>query len=486
MKDSWRLLEDSLMGNRESFIDLMQEATPAILVYFYTVYGGNTIIALAETQIALEKTFVQLKNRSQSKSFLEWILFDLYAFKKEKLISELKEETNLNKFTALYFKEICNCRFTFEFIQPSSFLKEELDKAKAIVEASNKIQANELANCIKEIRDRYRASNRVIYYLHKNFFSFAIVLVSLALMIYSIYNWQERFPKSKKVDFSKLNLIQPPLAVIFEDIYNKESTWEDEFPDTTQENKKEEVEITKPDEIKNTTFELKVETVEPEVPKQEIVETKIEIPKEIIPKEIKEENIPPPVETVKELPLSEKVEPKTEPVLPEETKEPIEPEIEQEIVVLNKKEIPLVPKDLKKMDDGAIQLGDDKEKYDLKDFKDKKVVFYSFLVVKDVEKAKDEAFKILAKFKYKGEVLKREKDYIVLTATFPGKENHDRMIKKFNGLGTLYVGNDVSEFLELYKSELDKERSFFFPKYKPEDLPKEVTVNLYVFPKQKK
>ena len=174
---------------------------------------------------------------------------------------------------------------------------------------------------------------------------------------------------------------------------------------------------------------------------------------------------------------------KIDPIIEDETDEN---ETQQEMIVIKGNEIPIIPKSELDKKDGTIRIGGDEKKYDLKDYKNQKVIFYSILEVKDVEKAKEDAFKILKKFGYKGEVLKKEKEYMILTATFPGKENHDRMIRKFNGLGTLYVGNDVSEFLELYKKDLDKERGQFFPKYKPEDLPKEVTVNLYVFPKQKK
>lgn len=500
LKDNWSLLENSLLGCRKSFIELMQETTPAIFEYFYIVYGNNSNIALEETGKVLEKTFSNLKLRNQNKSFMEWVFFELYTFKNKELISELNDETYLKRFTEVYFNEAVKVRSIFESCQSPRFSEEEISKVKSILESKKIIQPKELEDSIKEINLKFGTSSDFGLFLSKNVALLSVLSLVSLLLVLSFYFWQGRYPKNQKVDFNQLKSINPPLSVIFEDIYGHEFSWEDDNADEFEENSEvitSEKKVEKAPEQKTQNsleVEIKVETIAPVEIKPEKIEEKgenKEVKKE--DKKVEEEittTIPLPIENKAETTAVEKVEPKVEQkeVGSKETIDPNEDEseVEPEMVVLNKNEIPLVSKDFIKKEEGTIQLGDDKEKYDLKDFKDKKVVFYSFLEVKDTEKAKDEAFKILKRFGYKGEVLKREKDYIVLTATFPGKENHDRMIRKFNGLGTLYVGNDVSEFLELYKKELDKERSFFFPKYKPEDLPKEVTVNLYVFPKQNK
>jgi len=495
LKDNWSLLENSLLGCRKSFIELMEETIPAIFGYFYTVYGSNSNIALEETGKVLEKTFAHLKLRNQNKSFMDWVFFELNTFKKKELISELNDEAYLKRFTEVYFNEIVKVRLIFESCQSPRFSEEDIRKVKSILESKKIIQPKELEDSIKEINLKFGHSSDFRLFLSKNVALLSVLFIVSILLVLSFYFWQGRYPKNQKVDFNQLKSISPPLSVIFEDMYGHEFSWEDGNTDEFEGNNEvimgeKKVEKAPEQNTQNSLeVEIKAETIVPVEIKPEKIEEKVENKVEKKEEEITA-TIPLPVENKAETTAVEKVEQIVE-QKEVESKETIDPnedesEVEPEMVVLNKNEIPLVSKDFIKKEEDTIQLGDDKEKYDLKDFKDKKVVFYSFLEVKDTEKAKDEAFKILKRFGYKGEVLKREKDYIVLTATFPGKENHDRMIRKFNGLGTLYVGNDVSEFLELYKKELDKERSFFFPKYKPEDLPKEVTVNLYVFPKQNK
>ena len=500
MKDTWKLLEESLIGNKDAYLELIDDIVPAVLRYFLTIYDGNSSIAIAQSIQVFEKSFINLKSWTQKEIFIKWLLTDLISVKNENLSNRFKENAELLNFTNIYVYEIMNFRYAFDPLLHQEFSLDQKTKFSELVplmSSSEKIKLQPNVDQIKSSLNLLNQNWKYAFVKNQILLVLVVVLIVVGCGVYFLVN--NNYPIKKEIDKSKLVSIHAPMEVIFEDFYDRmrsqafiDDEMEEPEPIATVENKKttETTETNTKEEvvpaIKVETEVAKVETVPViKVEEKPIVKVEETIKIEpVIKEEIKDEKTEPIKKDTVEDPVKvTKTIAEIEPIVEEEPEEK-----EQEIVVLGKQQIPLLPKNETNPKENSIILGrpDEEQKHALKDFKDQTVVFFSFLEVKDVEKAKEAAFKILKKFGYKGEVLKTEKSYMIITATFPGKQNHDKMIRKFNGLGTLYMGNDVSEFLELYKLDLDRERSQFFPKYKPEDLPKEVTVNLYIFPKEKK
>lgn len=473
------------MGNKLAFINMVDEAIPSIFKYYLIVYQNNQSLAVEASVKVLEKSFLKLNSWTQQKLFIHWLLSDIEPLINENLRADFKDNQFLKLFTEVYSWGLNYCRFSFELKANTSFSPSDIKVAKEIISSQNEIGLSE--ECVGQIKNKLKQSSGNLGFLFKKNKMAVLFAVSIsAIFFLSVFLYNKNHVEKSGIDFEKLKTIQAPIGIIFGDYYDKlidsqedSEILEDEIVDLKEElPAKDEKQLALPTDTKED------KPAESELPKEN--------------KSIEEKSTDKPIEIKVETQKLEKENPKKdikngmaeiEPIIEDDPKTEDATEVndnQQEIVVIKGNEIPLIHKSELNKNDGAIRIGGDDKKYELKEYKDQKVIFYSFLEVKDVEKAKDSAFKILTKFGYKGEVLKKEKDYLILTATFPGKVNHDRMIRKFNGLGTLYVGNDVAEFLDLYKTDLDKERSRFFPKYKPEDLPKEVTVNLYVFPKQQK
>ena len=473
------------MGNKLAFINMVDEAIPSIFKYYLIVYQNNQSLAVEASVKVLEKSFLKLNSWTQQKLFIHWLLSDIEPLINENLRTDFKDNQFLKLFTEVYSWGLNYCRFSFELNANTSFSPSDIKVAKEIISSQNEIGLSE--ECVGQIKNKLKQSSSNLGFLFKKNKMAVLFAVSIsAIFFISVFLYNKNHVEKSGIDFEKLKTIQAPIGIIFGDYYDKlidsqedSEILEDEIVDLKEElPAKDEKQLTLPTDTKED------KPAESELHKEN--------------KSIEEKSTDKPIEIKVETQKLEKENPKKdikngmaeiEPIIEDDPKTEDATEVnenQQEIVVIKGNEIPLIHKNELNKNDGAIRIGGDDKKYELKEYKDQKVIFYSFLEVKDVEKAKDSAFKILTKFGYKGEVLKKEKDYLILTATFPGKVNHDRMIRKFNGLGTLYVGNDVAEFLDLYKTDLDKERSRFFPKYKPEDLPKEVTVNLYVFPKQQK
>lgn len=514
MKDDWKLFEEAMMGCKDSYVKLMQPIIPIILKYYLTIYQGQQPLAAEATGFTLEKAQLKLRRWSREKLFLDWLLTELALIKPTELSAEFKNEIFLKEFTEIYANEISNYRFSFDSLTIQKFSSEEILTFQQLIDVvlnSGKINLETNILNIEIKLSNLKDDWKFTFANHQFLLIFSSTLL-VAIPLFFIF-FDKNYSPKKEIDFTKLQTIHAPMNVIFESFYSSrlmpsdmgdEEIFNEEMdlsPNKTVENSVDKpipsvvIETKTPEtEINSETSQKSIGSPDKKLATEVITNENKELP---IKKEEKKEEKPVTIVDVEKpeiAPTTTKTEtseikPSIESKPKEEKMEDIpenETEIEAEMVVINSKDIPVIPKaDLNKTD-GSIRIGGDEKKYNLKEFADQKVIFYSFLEVKDVEKAKVEAFAILKKFGYKGEVLKKQNEFLILTATFPGKENHDRMIRKFNGLGTLYVGNDVAEFLELYKKDLDKERSKFFPKYKPEDLPKEVTVNLYVFPKQKK
>jgi hypothetical protein len=497
LKDTWKLLEESLIGNKDAYLELIDDIVPAVLRYFLTIYDGNSPIAVAQSIQVFEQSFINLKNWTQKEIFIKWLLTDLISVKNDNLSNRFKENTELLNFTNIYVYEIVNFRYAFDPLLHQEFSLDQKTKFSELVpliSSSEKIKLQPNVDQIKSSLNLLNQNWKYAFVKNQFILVLAVVLIVVGYGIYFLVD--NNYPIKKEIDKSKLVSIHAPMEVIFEDFYDRmrsQANIDDEMdepePIATVENKQSTEANTKEEVVQAVKVETEVAKVE-SIPAIKVEEKPIVKEEEVVKKEpvikveIKDEKtVPVKNETVADPVKVTKTIAEIEPIIEDEPEEK-----EQEIVVLGKQQIPLLPKNETNPIENSITLGrpDEEQKHALKDFKDQKVVFFSFLEVKDVEKAKEAAFKILTKFGYKGEVLKTEKSYMIITATFPGKQNHDKMIRKFNGLGTLYMGNDVSEFLELYKFDLDKKRSQFFPKYKPEDLPKEVTVNLYIFPKEKK
>lgn len=485
MKDHWKLFEESLMGNKLAFTNMVDEAIPSVLKYYSIVYQNNLPLAVEATIKTLENGFLKLNSWTQQKLFIHWLLSEIEPLKNESLRNEFKNNQFLKLFTEVYCWGLNCCRFSFEQKSNTNFSQVDLKLANEMISSQDEMGLSE--ESIRQIKNKLnQTSGSLIFYIKKNKIAIFLAVSIPAIILMSVFLYKKNHNEKIGVDFERMKTIQAPIGIIFGDYYEKliNSQDESELMEDEFEVFKEEIPTINENEITLPTITKEDKPAENELPKEnKLIEGKI-IDK---PLEIKVETQKPEKDELKKDIKNGMAE--IEPIIEDEPKAEDEPEVietQQEIVVIKGNEIPLIHKNDLNKNDGAIRIGGDDKKYELKEYKDQKVIFYSFLEVKDVEKAKDSAFKILTKFGYKGEVLKKENDYLILTATFPGKVNHDRMIRKFNGLGTLYVGNDVAEFLDLYKTDLDKERSRFFPKYKPEDLPKEVTVNLYVFPKQQK
>lgn len=479
MKDQWKLLEESISGNFGSYLSLNEKAQPQIIRFFLLLSGGQEDFAIAQTINVISESFSSLKKKSTDILFLNFILSH-YKFSPEDIkLANLSTREDFQSFLSFYCKKFSYGLYIIEPINTDTNPEFIDSKFLGYFKSLESLQTDKVDNVIIKVNTQLQSMIKSkSFYRIPNWLILGVVfLITFVCILF--------LPISNKADKQVTtdgSIEQAPVNKIFDDYLNKlRNTLQDEVVSESNDknsanseeiiNEPSDNEIIEESEMANNDNKadepgnITMPSPDEEVNKgQKQDENKIE-----------NESIGAVKDKSKDVEIQNDA-----PVEDDSKKENAEPDL----VVVKDKTIPLLP-DLNRKDD-VIVLGDNSKKRSLKEFQDQKVVFYSFLEVKDIEKAKNEAFKILEKFGYKGTVLKKEKDYIILTATFPGKENHDKMIKKFNGLGTLYVGNDVAEFLELYKKDLDQEKSEFFPKYKPEDLPKEVTVNLYVFPKQKK
>lgn len=488
----FNLFNASLQGDAIAFNKLLSNGLKYLVHYFYLQYEDDQ--KAEELTIAvLKKAFSNIDQFQNQSSFLIWIV-SFSSVENELLVNKFKSKFDSNdQLSALQInKVLLPSIFSFDLFQSSD---ENKDLGIKILESVDSLSIkNNLTDRIssklkQELKNKFHVPGFVLILL-----SMSVVLVLVVLLKPNILDY---FYKADylKIDKRALEKIEMPAESIFKQIFKEAEEearlyYEDEsIKDDVAVSK---IEITSNKDVKiKTPPVVKIKNSKKPDPIVKINKTEeIEIEKIKIIKEatVVEKSNPDKKE------LIVKLENKPESVVKENVNNELKNLEEIKKKPLVEKENSSNEKDGDKKTKGfnndeidKIFLGDDKQIRKLEEFRDKHVYLFVGLAVKNMKKAKEKVISILKKNNYSAEILKSDDKEIRLESTFPGKKNHDKMIRKIAKIGSLYGGNDIAEFFELYKKKVfSKDRRRLLQKFKPEDLPKKVTVILLIVPKKKK
>ncbi|PCJ59205.1 MAG: hypothetical protein COA79_10925 [Planctomycetota bacterium] len=470
------LFNESMQGSSLAYHRLLAKGIKHLYHYYLILFQDE----VKAKEILLEvtnKSFSSLNHFTSQSSFLIWIT-EFNTSDEKLLLNNFNAKLELNE--SLKIEEIKKLllppMYAFDLFPNKSkmtSLNEKIDDSiNSLVHENNNIK--DIEDSLKNsIKDKYSISGVLILIL----FLCAIVISVVVL-----------FPNSYKslyssnyltIDETKLNTIEMPSTVIFKHIivdhYSVDSFAEVEVESEIESPELISAEIGNNSEPKKVTN--KTEGSEKEIIKKEELLPKEKDQKTALKKIETDEDVKNTLNKKEDIDLTENVEAK--------------PKIENKKIKVaeteKKKDEVLELKDFNNEWIDAILLGDDIGKHKLDDFKNKHVVLFVGLASKDIIKCKAKVISILKKNHYSARIVQSKPSEIRLVATFPGKKNHDKMIKKIARTGSLYGGNDIAEFFNLYKKkEFSKDGRRLIQKFKPEDLPKKVTVVLLIVPKIKK